>query len=579
MCQVKHYFGNVRSGKVCRGIKDKVVGKVPYLPDSRRNYEYKQTCNKRAHQHHCHQYAENTEAQTALILKKNNKRIHEVCQQPCHKERPKDTTQDIEQIICAYKSQDNEQPSHKTIEGNGCVKDGRLGSVVLFMCIFHLFRFHLSVFRFPFPLLFLVMVKEEIVVGVLLYVQFANLIVENLTKGVVTGLLQSRDEQALAGKACHPCVYEIVQGDILLCGRGEVVLVLLHPTVGIHLVEDDHGGFLGTTKVGQGFLHHLYLVLKLWMRDIHDMKEQVGLAHLIESALEGVHEVVGQLAYESHRVREQEGQVVHNDLAHRGVQCGKELVLGKHLALGKEVHEGGLAHIGVTYKGNTDHATAVAALGGLLAVYLGKTLLEQRHAVEDDTTVHLQLCLTRTTKTHRAFSATTAGTTALTLEVGPQALQTWEHVAVLRQFHLGLGIGSLCTHGKDVQDQGGSVQNLHLQFLFYVAQLLGREFVVKDDHGHIALGIFLCLYPLTDFLQLTNTEIGNAGWAVQALGEALHRTCSCRLGKELEFVQIFCCLALVLLGSDDTHQYGCLLLFAYDVAVSHLAHAVLEWKA
>ena len=74
------------------------------------------------------------------------------------------------------------------------------------------------------------------------------------------------------------------------------------------------------------------------MRYIHNMQEEVGLAHLIESALEGVHEVVWQLAYESHRVREQEGQIVHNDFTYRGIQGGKELVLGKHLALGKEVH-------------------------------------------------------------------------------------------------------------------------------------------------------------------------------------------------------------------------------------------------
>ena len=184
-------------------------------------------------------------------------------------------------------------------------------------------------------------------------------------------------------------MYEVVQGDVLFGGRSEVVLVLLHPTVGIDLVEDDHGGFLGTAKVGQSFLHHLYLVLKLGMRYIHNMQEEVGLAHLIESALEGVHEVVGQLAYESHRVGQQEGQIVHDDFTYRSVQGGKELVLGKHLALGKEIHECGLAHIGIAHKSHTDHTATVAALGGLLTVYLGQALLEQRHAVEDDTAVHL----------------------------------------------------------------------------------------------------------------------------------------------------------------------------------------------
>ena len=163
--------------------------------------------------------------------------------------------------------------------------------------------------------------------------------------------------------------------------------------------------------------------------------------------------------------------------------------------------------------------------------------------------------------------------------MSPKALQARQHVAVLRQFHLCLGIGCLCTHGKDVQNKGGPVQNLYLQFLFYVAQLLGREFVVEDNHGHIAFGILFCLYPRTYLLQFAYTQICDAGRTVEALGEALNGACPCRLGKELKFVEIFRCLALILLGSDDTHQYGGLFGLAHNVAMSHLAHAILEGKA
>ena len=153
------------------------------------------------------------------------------------------------------------------------------------------------------------------------------------------------------------------------------------------------------------------------------MQKQVGLTHLVQCALEGIHQIGGQLAYESHCVREQEGQVVHNDLAHRGVECGKELVFGKHLTLGQEVHERTLAHIGIAHECHTNHASAVASLCSLLPVNIGQSLLEQAHAVEDDAPVHLELRLSRTTQAHRTLASTRAASASLSLKMGPHALQ------------------------------------------------------------------------------------------------------------------------------------------------------------
>ena len=75
------------------------------------------------------------------------------------------------------------------------------------------------------------------------------------------------------------------------------------------------------------------LLLEVRVRDIHDMKEQVCLARLIEGALETVHQIRRQLADESHRIRQQEGQIVDDHLTDGSIEGGKELVLSKHLTL------------------------------------------------------------------------------------------------------------------------------------------------------------------------------------------------------------------------------------------------------
>ena len=90
----------------------------------------------------------------------------------------------------------------------------------------------------------------------------------------------------------------------------------------------------------------------------------------------------------------------------------------------------------------------------------------------------------------------------------PKALQTRQHIAILRQFDLSFGIGRLGTHGKDVENQTRTVQNLHFQCLLDIAELLGREFVIENNHTHLALLLFFLLNKGADFLQLTLTDIG-----------------------------------------------------------------------
>ena len=71
------------------------------------------------------------------------------------------------------------------------------------------------------------MLEQEVVVGVLLDVEFAHFVVEHLLEGLDVGLLLSGDEEALASEFRHPRVDEFVERDIATRGWCQVVGILL----------------------------------------------------------------------------------------------------------------------------------------------------------------------------------------------------------------------------------------------------------------------------------------------------------------------------------------------------------------
>ena len=303
------------------------------------------------------------------------------------------------------------------------------------------------------------------------------------------------------------------------------------------------------------------------------MDEQVGLPHLVEGGFEGVDEVGGQFADESHGVGEQEGQIVDDLLRDRRVEGGKEFVLGKDLALGEQVHECALAHVGIAHECHANHASAVFALGGFLLVNLGEPLFQQGDALQDDTAVHLQLGLARSAQSHASLAAAATGAAALTFEVGPEPLQSGQHISVLGQFHLGLGLGRLCAHGEDVENQTGAVENLHAEFLLDIADLFGRELIVEDDHTHFAFGFGFVEDILFDFSQFARPHVGHAAGTCQFLREPFHGDGSRRIGEKLQFVEIFLGLGLVLVLRHQSHEYGG---FGFGFGNHKFFHAVLS---
>ena len=238
--------------------------------------------------------------------------------------------------------------------------------------------------------------------------ELSYFLVQHLTELVDVLLVLCRDEQAVVVELCHPGLLEVFQRNVFLLHRGEVVFLLLNPGIVVYLVEDNHRWLVGTVQFLQRVLYHLYLLFKVRVGDVYYVEQQVGLAGLVERTLEGVYQVGRQLSDESYGICEEERQIVYHHLSYGSIEGGKELVFGEHLALGEQVHDGTLAHVGISYQCHTDHSAAVLALGVLLLVDFGKSLLEQAHSAQDDTAVHLELGFTRSTKTYGTLSASGA---------------------------------------------------------------------------------------------------------------------------------------------------------------------------
>src|SRR6185295_19995429 len=90
----------------------------------------------------------------------------------------------------------------------------------------------------------------------------------------------------------------------------------------------------------------------------------------------------------------------------------------------------------------------------------------------DDTTVRLELALTRTARPDAALRAG---------EVRPQARQPWQLVFELRELDLEASFVGLRVEREDIEDQPAAVDDLDAQELFERPLLRRRELVVSDE--------------------------------------------------------------------------------------------------
>ena len=175
------------------------------------------------------------------------------------------------------------------------------------------------------------------------------------------------------------------------------------------------------------------------------MKKKVCFPYFVQGALERLHKLVRKFSYEADSIAEEKWSVVYHNLSDGGVQGGEKLVFGKDLALGEKVHDGALSHVGIAYKRNSYHTSAMASLGCHLAVYLLELVFELGDLVHYYTAVCLQLLFTG--------SASGSSTSPLPFQAAPHAGKPREDVLVSCKLDLSLGVCRLGPHSEDVQNQ------------------------------------------------------------------------------------------------------------------------------
>jgi hypothetical protein len=87
-------------------------------------------------------------------------------------------------------------------------------------------------------------------------------------------------------------------------------------------------------------------------------------------------------------------------------------------------------------------------------------------------------------------------------QVAPLPGQAWEKVLVLRQLHLQTTLVRARSPGENIQNQGHTVDDLHLEPVFQVLLLKWREFIVNNDD--IIVGSAL---EHDQFVELTRAQI------------------------------------------------------------------------
>lgn len=144
-----------------------------------------------------------------------------------------------------------------------------------------------------------------------------------------------------------------------------------------------------------------------------------------------------------------------------------------------------------------------------------------------------------------------ARTAALPLEVGPQARQPRQHVFVVGQLHLRLGVGRLGPRHEDVEDQARAVQDAARHRLLDVARLRRRELVVEDRHVDL-----LVTTPGGNLLQLARPHVDAGRGLRQPLHEPPDGPDIGRLGQKLQLVEVLLGLTHRLPIAHDGDQHG-----------------------
>ena len=268
---------------------------------------------------------------------------------------------------------------------------------------------------------------------------------------------------------------------------------------GIGLVQDDDFRNMPCFDFGQHLAHRRDLALRVGMRDVDDVQDDVGVGNLLQGGAEGFHQLRRQRPDEPYRVGERVTDAVRCFRPADGrIQGGEERVLDEHSRIRQAVEQRRLAGIGVAGDCHRRHgiAAAVGALGFPCGLHGGDLPAQLRHPGTDAPAVQLDLRLTGPAGTNAAAGRPDAPAGLAGHGLAP-ATEPGQEVLKLGQLYLGLAFAALGMLRENVQDERGAVNDLDLHDVFQTAALRRRQLAVDNDRvsagGHHYVAQFLGL--------------------------------------------------------------------------------------
>src|SRR5581483_1831392 len=202
-----------------------------------------------------------------------------------------------------------------------------------------------------------------------------------------------------------------------------------------------------------------------WITRIHYVQQQGRLPRFGQSGAECSHELVWQLANESHGIGHHGGSSPRQrDTPHRWIECGKKLVRDIGIGTGHRAEQRGLASIGIPHERKRRHRYLSPHLSSGLTLLADprEPLRQQPYSLSDQAAIGLEL---------RFAGAAHADSAFLTLQMRPAAYEPRAEMFELCELDLQLPFEAAGPLREDVENEAVPVEHPPAGELLQVALL------------------------------------------------------------------------------------------------------------
>ena len=176
-----------------------------------------------------------------------------------------------------------------------------------------------------------------------------------------------------------------------ICAPKPLSLFIADP---VDLVENQEGGSILNAEILEYQIDRGDVFFEFFVARIHYVKEQVRLDGFLERTPEGCDKVVGELPYESHRIRCEDVAIVAEvNASCRRIECGEEPVLDQDFRTGQALEQCRLTGICVANQRRLEDVFALLTCGFPLPSDLAERFLECVDARARRPAVYFQLSL------------------------------------------------------------------------------------------------------------------------------------------------------------------------------------------